>query len=66
MAVVWREERDSNVDQYAQSGNTIKPHTMEEYNHHIGYMANMQKTANNHSIRYCMFNWMKKLFFLIC
>jgi hypothetical protein len=66
MAVVQMDERHSHVDQYAQSGNTIKSHTVEEYNCHMGYMDKIEKTTNTYSIRYCMCNWMKKLFLLIC
>jgi hypothetical protein len=58
MALVWREERHSHVDQYTQSGNTIKPHTVEEYNRHISYADKIEKTDNNHSI-----NWMRNCSF---
>jgi hypothetical protein len=42
---------------------TIKPHTVEEYNHHTGFVDMGNRIANSYSMSHCIWNWMKKLIF---
>jgi hypothetical protein len=73
-AVVWRDKRDihilTNIHNPPAEGNfnngkenTIKPHTVEEYNCHMGYVDKGDRMVNSYSISHCIWKWMKKLIF---
>jgi len=42
---------------------TMKPHIMERYNWHVGYVDNSVHMANSHSMSRRTFKWTMKLFF---
>ena len=74
MAILWRDKRDvcmlTNTHNAPAEGNfcneggiAIKPHTVMEYNHHMGYVDKGDRMAKSYSISRRTFKWTKKLFF---
>jgi hypothetical protein len=47
---------------YNEQGNMIKPQTVADYNHHMGYVVKGDKMANGYSISCQTWKWEKKLF----
>ena len=45
------------------SNHPIKPHIVERYNQHMGYINNSDCTANSYSMSRRTFKWTMKLFF---
>ena len=45
------------------SNHPVKPHIMEQYNQHIGYVDNSDRMANSYSMIRRTFKWTTKLFF---
>jgi len=45
------------------SNHPVKPHIMEQYNQHIGYVDNSDHMANSYSMIRRTFKWTTKLFF---
>ena len=41
----------------------VQPHIMEQYNRHMGYVDDSDRTVNRHLMSQCTFEWTKKLFF---
>jgi len=41
----------------------VKPHIMEWYNWHMGYVDSSDHMANSYSMSQCTFTWTMKLFF---
>ena len=41
----------------------VKPHIMERYNQHMGFVDISDRMANSYSMSRCNFKWTKKLFF---
>ena len=41
----------------------VKPHVMEWYNWHLGYVDSSDHMANSYSLSWCAFKWTTKLFF---
>jgi hypothetical protein len=41
----------------------VKPHVMEWYNRHLGYVDSSDLMANSYSVSRCTFKWTTKLFF---
>ena len=41
----------------------MKPHIVERYNRHMGYINNSDHMANSYSMSQCTFKWTTKLFF---
>jgi len=41
----------------------MKPHIVERYNQHMGYVDNSNRMANNYSVSRLTFKWTMKLFF---
>jgi len=41
----------------------MKPHVVERYNRHMGYVDNSDCMANSYSMSRCTFKWTTKLFF---
>ena len=65
-ALVWKERREvymlTNMDLPPAEGNfcdnsnrPIKPHTVEWYNRHMGYVNNSDRMANSYSMSRCAF-----------
>jgi hypothetical protein len=47
----------------ARTQTHIHTHTVEEYNHYMGYIDEGNLMSNSYSISHCMKEWMKKLIF---
>jgi hypothetical protein len=73
-AVVWKDKCDVHMltnihvspaegNFCDESGNALKPATMEDYNRHMGYIDKSDRMANSYSISCRTWKWMKKLFF---
>jgi len=73
-AILWREKRDicmlTNIHNDPAEGNfcneggiAIKPQTVMDCNHHMGYVDKGDRMADSYSISRRTFKWMKKLFF---
>jgi hypothetical protein len=73
-AILWRDERDvgmlTNIHNAPAEGNfcnergkAIKPQTVMDYKHHVGYVDKGDREANSYSISRHKFKWTKKLFF---
>ena len=73
-ALVWKDRREvymlTNMKPPPAEGNfcnnsncPMKPHIMEWYNWHMGYVDNSDHMANSYSMRWCTFKWNTKLFF---
>ena len=45
------------------SNHPMKPHIMERYNRHMGYIDNSDRMANSYLMSRCTFKWTMKLFF---
>jgi len=65
-ALVWKDKREvyklTNMDPPPAEGNfcdnsnhPVKPHIMEQYNWHMGYINNADHMANNYLISQCTF-----------
>ena len=48
-----------------ERGKVIKPQSVMDYNHHMGYVDKGDLIANSYSISRCTFKWTKKLFYLL-
>jgi len=73
-AILWRDNRNvcmlTNIHNAPAEGNfcnergrAIKPQTVMDYNHHVGYVNKSDRMANSYSISQHTFKWTKKLFF---
>jgi len=72
--LVWKDRREgyilTNMDPPPAEGNfcddskcPMKPHIMEQYNQHMGYVDNSDRVANSYSMSRRTFKWTMKLFF---
>ena len=73
-ALVWKDRREiymlTNMDPPPPEGNfcddsncPVKPHIVERYNRHMGYVHNSDHMANSYSMSRCTSRWTTKLFF---
>lgn len=73
-AVRWRDKRDVYIltnmhsppaegSVLDESGNAIKPHVIEDYDKHMGYVDKSDRMANSYGIARKSWKWTKKLFF---
>jgi len=73
-ALVWKDRREvymlTNMDPPPAEGNfcddsnrPVKPHIVERYNWHMGYVDNSDCMANSYSMSRRTFKWNTKLFF---
>jgi len=73
-ALVWKDRRDVytliNMDPPPAEGNfcddsnrPVKPHIVERYNRHMGYVNNSDRMANSYSMSRPNVQWITKLFF---
>jgi len=73
-ALVLKDRREvymlTNMDPTPAEGNfcdnsncPLKPHIMEWYDQHMGYVDSSDRMANSYSMSPCNFKWTKKLFF---
>jgi len=72
-ALVWKGRREvymlTNMDPPPagnicdDSNRPVKPHIMERYYQHMGYVNNSDRMANSYSMSWCTFKWTTKLFF---
>jgi len=72
-ALVWKDRREvymlTNMDpppaegNFCDSNHAMKPHIVEWYNQHTGYVDNSDRMANSYSMSRCTFKWTTKLFF---
>jgi len=73
-ALVWKDRREvyilTNMDPPPAEGtfcddtnHPVKPHIMERYNRHVGYVDSSDRMANSYSMRWRTFKWTMKLFF---
>jgi len=73
-ALVWKDRQEvymlTNMHpppaegNFFDSGNRpMKPHIMEQYNQHMGYVDNSDRMANSYSMSRHTFKWTTKLFF---
>jgi len=73
-ALVWEDRREvymlTDMDPPPAEGNfcddsnrPVKPHIMERYNQHMGYINNSDHMANSYSMSQCTFKWTKKFIF---
>jgi len=72
-ALVWKDRREvymlTNMDtppaegNFCDSNHPMKPHIMEQYNQHMGYVDSSDRTANSYSMSRCTLKWTTKLFF---
>jgi hypothetical protein len=73
-AVLWRDKHDVYIltnlhdapaegNFYNMNGKAIKPQTVVEYSHHVGYVDKGDWMANSYSIGHRTWKWTKKLFF---
>ena len=46
-----------------ESGRAVKPHVIEDYNAHMGYVDKSDRMANSYGISRRTWKWTKKLFF---
>jgi len=46
-----------------ESGHAVKPHVIEDYNTHMGYVDKSDRMVNSYGIARRMWKWTKKLFF---
>ena len=73
-ALVWKDRQEvymlTNMDPPPAEGNfcddrnhSVKPHIVERYNRHMGYVDSADRMANSYSICRRNFKWTTKLFF---
>jgi len=73
-ALVWKGKQEvymlTNMDPPPAKGNfcddsncPLKPHIVEQYKGHMGYIDNFDRMANSYSMSRCTFKWTTKLFF---
>jgi len=73
-ALVWKDRREvymlANMDPPPAEGNfcddsnrPVKPHIMQQYNWHMGYIDSSDCMANSYSMSQGTFKWTTKLFF---
>jgi len=72
-ALVWKDRREvymlTNMDpppaegNFCDSNHPMKPHIVERYNQHMGYVNNSDHMANSYSMSRCTFEWTTKIFF---
>ena len=73
-AVRWKDKRDVYVltnmhpppvegNFVDESGHAVKPHVIEDYNTHMGYVDKSDRMANSYGIARRTWKWTKKLFF---
>ena len=71
--LVWKDRQEvymlTNMDPPPAEGNfcdnsnrPVKPHIVEQYNRHMGYVDNSDRMANSYSMSRCTFKWTTKLF----
>ena len=74
--LVWKDRREvyvlTNMEPPPAEGNffddsnrPMKPHIVEQYNWHMGYIENSDRMANGYSMSRRTFKWTTKLFFLL-
>jgi len=73
-ALLWKDRREvymlTNMDPPPAEGNfcddsnrLMKPHIVERYNRHMGYVDSSDRMANSYLMSRCTFKWITKLFF---
>ena len=59
--LTWAHHQQKEI--FDNSNCPMKPHIVERYNRHMGYVDNSDRMANSYSMSQCTFRWTMKLFF---